>query len=96
MTRPVPHGWKEERLGKHIQEISVRNNDTLNAQVLSVTNTQGFVLSEDYFDKQVFSKNLTNYKVVARGQLAYNPSRLNVGSFEGFGLWASKPYVCCL
>ena len=79
MTRPIPEGWNREILGNHIQELSERANGK-EIPVLSVTNSQGFVLSEEYFDKQVFSKDLTNYKRICRGVFAYNPSRLNVGS----------------
>ena len=48
--------------------------------VYSVTNSQGFVPSEEYFSKDVFSKDLKSYRVVKRNMIAYNPSRINVGS----------------
>lgn len=63
----------------HIAEISIRKGDTP-AEVLSVTNTGGFVRSLDVFDKQVFSQDARNYKLVLFNDLAYNPSRINVGS----------------
>ena len=31
-------------------------------------------------EKEVFSKDLSNYKIVKQGMIAYNPSRINVGS----------------
>ena len=46
----------------------------------SVTNSRGFVPSEEYFSKEVFSKELKTYRTVARDMIAYNPSRINVGS----------------
>lgn len=48
--------------------------------VLSVTNAHGFVLSNELFGHQIHSRDLRNYKIVKKGQFAYNPSRLNVGS----------------
>ena len=51
-------------------------------EVFSVTNSEGFILSTDYFSKEVFSKDVSNYKVVRKGQFAYNPSRINVGSID--------------
>ena len=48
--------------------------------VLSVTNKFGFVTQVEYFDKSVASDNMTNYKIVKKGNFAYNPSRINVGS----------------
>lgn len=80
MSKAIPKGWKTDRLGKYIQEVNDRNVNHEDVPVLSVTNTQGFVLSEEYFDRKVYSKNLVNYKVIRKGQFAYNPSRLNVGS----------------
>ncbi len=80
MSKAVPRGWTEIRLGQYLKEIKERNGSHGNHPVLSVTNTQGFVQSEEYFERKVYSKNLDNYKIVRKGQFAYNPSRLNVGS----------------
>lgn len=66
-------------LKRHITEVSIRKGETP-AEVLSVTNTTGFVRSRDVFDKQVFSQDASNYKLVRFNDLAYNPSRINVGS----------------
>lgn len=68
------------KLGKHIREYSQRNKSLQCTNVYSVTNSEGFIPSEDYFKKQVFSKDITNYKLVKKGMVAYNPSRINVGS----------------
>ncbi|MFH1288980.1 MAG: restriction endonuclease subunit S [bacterium] len=79
-NKRVPDGWNLIKLGKLLTEFSERNKNSNNTPVLSVTNKTGFVISEDYFSKKVFSKNLSNYKVIRKGQFAYNPSRVNVGS----------------
>lgn len=71
---------KIERLGEYISEYSVRNKDNEDIQVYSVTNTNGFCT--EYFDKDVASKDQTNYKIVPKGYFAYNPSRINVGSID--------------
>lgn len=71
---------KYVKLGEYIEPISERNKDGVCNKVCSVTNSRGFVLSKDFFSKEVFSKELKNYKVVSRDMLAYNPSRINVGS----------------
>ena len=67
-------------LGKHIVEYSVRNRNNENIPVYSVTNSQGFC--QEYFDKEVASKDKTTYKIVPYGYFAYNPSRINVGSVD--------------
>ena len=71
---------KIERLGEYISEYSDRNKDNEDIQVYSVTNTNGFCT--EYFDKDVASKDQTNYKIVPKGYFAYNPSRINVGSID--------------
>lgn len=68
------------QLGKYIKEYNSRNKKLQCKDVYSVTNTQGFVSSNEYFNKEVYSKNLSNYKFVCRNMIAYNPSRVNVGS----------------
>lgn len=68
------------RLGDVLKSSSTRNKDNRCANVYSVTNSKGFVPSEEYFSKEVFSKELRTYRIVARNMLAYNPSRINVGS----------------
>ena len=71
-------GYAFHRLGNYISECNRRNNGC--KRVLSVTNTRGFILQEEQFDKIVASNDTSNYKVVRRGEFAYNPSRVNVGS----------------
>ena len=69
-------------LGKHVRQVSQRNRTKADVEVFSVTNSEGFTKSTDYFNKEVFSKDVSNYKVVSPGQFAYNPSRINVGSID--------------
>ena len=68
------------RLGDYIQEYNVRNKAEEDIPVYSVTNTQGFC--QDYFGKEVASKDKSTYKIVPKGCFAYNPSRINVGSVD--------------
>lgn len=78
-----PHG----HIRDFASEVSKRNTGAAIAKVLSVTNRNGFVLPEDQFERQVASSDLSNYKVVTRGQYAYNPSRINVGSIARLDNW---------
>lgn len=73
--------WEDVRLKELLTEEKTRNKDLSISRVLSVTNHSGFVLPEDQFSKRVASDNVSNYRVVRKGQYGYNPSRLNVGSF---------------
>lgn len=76
----IPEGWRLLRLGECLSEVKERNKKLGKWPVLSITNQQGFVLSEEYFERHVYSHDLRNYKIIRRGQFAYNPTRLNVGS----------------
>lgn len=66
----------------YVKESSERNKDLKIANVLSVTNSRGFINQFDQFDRVVASEDATNYKIVRKGQFAYNPSRVNVGSLD--------------
>lgn len=44
-----------------VKEFSCRNKDLRVQKVYSVTNSDGFMPSQDYFSKDVFSKDLSNY-----------------------------------
>lgn len=78
----IPKGWDLVKLKDVIQEKSEKNINEQVKEVLSITNSQGFVKQEDYFEGIVHSKNIENYKIVRKNQFAYNPSRINVGSID--------------
>ncbi len=69
-------------IGQFLEEISERNKDSKITNVLSVTNSRGFISQSDQFDRSVASEDASNYKIVREGQFAYNPSRVNVGSLD--------------
>lgn len=73
--------WRHVRLRSLLTEETKRNRDRKIARVLSVTNHSGIVLPEEQFSKRVASEDVKDYKIIRRGEFAYNPSRLNVGSF---------------
>ncbi|MEW5798680.1 MAG: restriction endonuclease subunit S [Bacteroidota bacterium] len=89
--------WKEVRLGDITKKISRRNKELLDAKVYSVTNTNGFVLQSEHFEREIAGEDLSNYKIIKKHEFAYNPARVNVGSLAYFenevGLISSL-YVC--
>jgi len=73
--------WEEKKLGDCLSHKSKKNKNNEVDLVLSVSNKKGFITQDEQFDGyQVASKDLTNYKIVKKGEYAYNPSRINVGS----------------
>ena len=71
--------WPTKPIGEFVEERTERLSQG-SATIYSVTNDNGFVRSLYLFDKRVFSADTSNYKCVAFLDLAYNPSRINVGS----------------
>ena len=74
----VPKGWKRVRLGDVARERNQRAHSA--ERIFSVTKHAGFVPSLEYFNRQVFSRNTSNYKVVHHGDLAYATIHLDEGS----------------
>ena len=86
-------------IGSFVHQTSERNKLCRHSNVLSVSNRFGFInQSEQFEDRNVASDDVRNYKVVHRGDFAYNPARINVGSiamlkrFES-GI-VSPMYIC--
>jgi type I restriction enzyme, S subunit len=80
MSSVVPEGWENRQFGQFCREKSVKFDGKSELPVLSVTKYDGFVSSLDYFNKQVFSRDLSSYKVVRKGQFAYATIHLDEGS----------------
>ena len=76
----VPDGWEVVRLGDVARERNQRANSTPRPEVFSVTKHAGLVRSLEYFNRQVFSRDTSNYKIVQRGDLAYATIHLDEGS----------------
>ena len=75
----IPLGWKVGTLGNFTtnERVRVGNN---NYTVLSPVNSGELLLSEDIFNKQVYSKDISKYLIVEKDAFAYNPARVNIGS----------------
>ncbi|MEJ5166713.1 MAG: restriction endonuclease subunit S [Thermoanaerobaculia bacterium] len=80
----LPQEWEVVKLGEVVNESKAKNKNNEKFNVYSVSNIRGFVLSNEFFEKQVYSKNLQNYKIVEENYFAYNPARVNVGSIALF------------
>ncbi len=74
-----PSDWVLIKIGKVAKEVSTRNGES-EETVLSCLKYDGFVNSLDYFGKQVFSSDTSNYKVVKKGQFGYPSNHVEEGS----------------
>ncbi|MDB0687767.1 restriction endonuclease subunit S [Bacteroides xylanisolvens] len=76
----IPKGWRVVSLGEVTKQITEKVGNREDVTVLSPINSGELVLSEEYFTKQVFSKDLSKYLIVNPLSFAYNPARINIGS----------------
>ena len=76
----IPEGWKVGTLGDITKNKSAKVKERNDVKVLSPVTTGELILSEEYFTKQVFSSSIAKYKIVNKGDFAYNPARVNIGS----------------
>ncbi|WP_254365469.1 restriction endonuclease subunit S [Paenibacillus sp. MZ04-78.2] len=76
----IPKGWERSNVFERVIEVKEKNIDHNDYPVLSVVKEGEFKPSEDVFTKQVYSKSTSNYKIVKRNQVGYNPARANIGS----------------
>lgn len=72
--------WEHNKLKIFLDEVNERNKLKNVSDVKSVNNKLGFINQNEQFGKTVASNDLSNYKIIKKGCIAYNPSRINVGS----------------
>ena len=70
MTRD---GWREYPLGAFMTRLT-RKNAELNENVLTISAEHGLVGQEEFFNKRIASKNLSNYFLLEQGEFVYSKS----------------------
>lgn len=67
-------GWEIKRLGEIAIRVTNRNKDNKPLPVLTNSATGGIVCQQDYFDREIVTKdNLINYSIVDVNDFVYNP-----------------------
>ena len=72
--------WKKCAIKSFAKEVSIRNTDNKDYVVLSCTKYDGLVPSLEYFGKQIYSNDLSTYKVVPKNHFAYATNHIEEGS----------------
>lgn len=67
-------GWGNVKLKDVFDKISKRNKSIESSNVLTISAQHGLVNQEDYFNRSVSSKDLSNYFLLQKGDFAYNKS----------------------
>ncbi len=69
-------GWEEKKLGSVANRVTRKNKEN-NKNVLTISAQQGLINQEEYFNKSVSAKDVTNYYLLHTGDFAYNKSYSN-------------------
>ncbi len=74
---PLPEDWQVVRLGEVLSEVDIRYKDLEKVDqelpVLSLTKNDGLILQTERFGKRIATEDVSEYKVVLRGQIVNNP-----------------------
>ncbi|HDJ7546012.1 TPA: restriction endonuclease subunit S [Staphylococcus aureus] len=73
--------WETEKLGNLINEVNERTKSN-NQYVLLSSTKNGLLSQEEYFKKQIGSKDSTGYKVLRLNQLVLSPQNLWLGNIN--------------
>ncbi|MDF2438987.1 MAG: hypothetical protein K0Q95_3363 [Bacteroidota bacterium] len=65
--------WEEKRLGGVAERVTRKNKEN-NLNVLTISAQQGLISQLEYFNKQISSKDVTNYYLLEKNEFAYNKS----------------------
>ena len=92
-------GWKTVTLGDITENFHHRNKNSDSYPMYSVTNTSGFSPQHEVFEgKEIKDEDISIYKIIHKGEFAYNPARINVGSIGRYDeeepCMISSLYVC--
>ena len=79
--------WKKIAIKYFATEVSLKNRLNENWEVLSCTKYDGLVSSLQYFGRQVFSKDVTQYKIVPQYSFAYATNHIEEGSIGYQGVY---------
>lgn len=77
--------WEKRKLGEVAKRITRKNVNLESTRPLTISAQYGLIDQNDFFDKQVASKDVSGYFLVKKGEFAYNKSYSN-----GFPLGAIK------
>jgi type I restriction enzyme S subunit len=94
-------GWKKTTLGDITTKTDKRNKGGKSYPVYSISNKTGFTPQSEQFegvDSEQRGYDIALYKLIESNTFAYNPARINVGSFGYSGrlnnIIISSLYVC--
>lgn len=75
--------WEQRKFSEFVKNVAKKNKDNLDLEPYAVTNDRGFIAQKDAHDDFGYMKDTDRkaYNIVPPNSFAYNPARINVGSF---------------
>ena len=91
--------WETKHIGEVVELCSEKNNLGTDMPVLTCSKHLGFVDSLSYFNHQIFSNDLSSYKIIRRGHIGFPMNHVEEGSIGLQDLYdvalVSPIYVVC-
>ena len=66
--------WEQRKLGDVVQRITRKNENMESSLPLTISAQYGLIDQNEFFDKRIASKDVSDYYLVYRGEFAYNKS----------------------
>jgi type I restriction enzyme S subunit len=73
--------WEEKKLGELLIEVNEKTKSSNKYRLLSST-TKGLFNQNEYFTRDIASKDNTGYKILKRGQLVFSPQNIWLGNIN--------------
>lgn len=72
--------WKSYFFDELLEEINIKNKNSQDFPVLTVSQGRGIILQSEKFNKEIASEDKTGYKCVPKESIVFNPNYLNFGA----------------
>ena len=66
--------WEQRKLGEIVERVTRKNQDLVSTLPLTISAQYGLIDQNEFFDKRVASKDVSDYYLVKKGEFAYNKS----------------------
>ena len=69
--------WEQRKLGDIVERVTRRNKELKTTLPLTISAQEGLIDQNDFFDRTIASRDVSNYYLVMNGDFAYNKSYSN-------------------
>ena len=64
--------WEQRKLGHIVGRVTRKNKDLVSNLPLTISAQYGLIDQNEFFDKRIASKDVSNYYLILKGEFAYN------------------------